>query len=429
MNGASMKYTHKLIVFIFILLAAQTAFGQTRQDRLRQKGYINPEEIVSLDSTLTVDQALAILDTMSEKFVGKIIDYPGTHTGKIGVWVFNQHWHDALESILKLNGLWYREENRFIRIITPEGEVRGGPVTPAAGGPATPGKMEERPPTLESRDVKISAVFFTVNLDRAQNYGISWNFYRAPKTNNEPSVDAYVSSGMAAKDTLNFGSTLPRPPLLDEALGAGISSPLLSFGNIDALVKFFGSNQIGEVTISPDVIVRDGKEGKIVVGSTIFITTKDIAGNTIQQPLEAGTIIQVTPVTYTQSDTDFIDLTLKVEQSAAQQGVTGVTINKSQVLTHILLFDGEETVIGGLMSNTETEVREGIPFLRDLPWWFFGLRYLFGSEGKEKIKEELVILLKAELVPQIRQRFSERGNHENLIEKKRKEFQMEYEKK
>lgn len=429
MNGASMKYTHKLIVFIFILLAAQTAFGQTREERLRQKGYINPEEIVSLDSTLTMDQALAILDTMSEKFVGKIIDFPGAHVGKIGVWVLNQHWHDAMESILKFNGLWYKEENRFIRIITPEGEVRGGPVTPAAGGAGPTGKMEERPPTLESRDVKISAVFFTVNLDKAQNFGISWNFYRTGSANN-PTLGAYVSAGMAGKDTLNVPSAqpLPKTPLSD-ALGAAISSQQFSFGNIDALVKFFGQNQIGEVLISPDVIVRDGKEGKIVVGSTIFITTKDIAGNTIQQPLEAGTIIQVTPTTYTQADTDFINLILKVEQSSAAEGATGLTINKSSVVTNILLYDGEETVIGGLMSTNETEVREGIPFLRDLPWWFFGLRYVFGSESKEKIKEELVILLKAELVPQIRQRFSGRGNHENLIEKKRKEFQMEYEKK
>lgn len=425
-----MKYTHKLIIFIFILLGVQTTFGQTRDDRLRQKGYVNPEEIVSLDSTLTIDQALAILDTMSEKFVGKIIDFPGTHPGKIGVWVMNQHWHDALELILKSNGLWYKEENRFIRIITPEGEVRGGPVTPAAGGPGVPGKVEERPPTLESRDIKISAVFFTVNLDKAQNYGISWNFYRQQSANT-PTLGGFVSTGMAAKDTLTIPPTpnpLPRSPL-DEALGAAISSQQFSFGNIDALVKFFGQNQIGEVTISPDVIVRDGKEGKIVVGSTIFITSKDIAGNTIQQPLEAGTIIQVTPTTYTQSDTDFINLILKVEQSSAAEGATGLTINKSSVITNILLYDGEETVIGGLMSTNETEVREGIPFLRDLPWWFFGLRYLFGSESTEKIKEELVILLRAELVPQIRQRFSERGNHENLIEKKRKEFQMEYEKK
>ncbi len=423
-----MKYTQKLIVFIFILLAAQTAFGQqTREDRLRQKGYVNPEEIVSLDSTLTLDQALAILDTMSEKFVGKIIDYPGTHPGKIGVWVLNQHWHDALELILKSNGLWYKEENRFIRVVTPEGEVRGGPVAPAAGGAGIPGRAEERPPTLESRDVKISAVFFTVNLDKAQNYGISWNFFRA-SSGNSPALQAYTSMGLAAKDSISPGANLAKAPL-DDALGGAITSPQLSFGNISALVKFFGSNQIGEVTISPDIIVRDGKEGKIVVGSTIFITTKDIAGNTIQQPLEAGTIIQVTPTTYTQSDTDFIGLVLKVEQSSAEQGVTGLTINKSSVITNILLYDGEETVIGGLMSNTETEVREGIPFLRDLPWWFFGLRYVFGSESKEKIKEELVILLRAELVPQIRQRFSDKGNRENLIEKKRKEFQMEYEKK
>ena len=45
-----------------------------------------------------------------------------------------------------------------------------------------------------------------------------------------------------------------------------------------------------------------------------------------------------------------------------------------------MLNDGEETVLGGLYSTTKTSTRAGVPFLRDLPWYVFGLRYIFGSE-------------------------------------------------
>ncbi len=48
-----------------------------------------------------------------------------------------------------------------------------------------------------------------------------------------------------------------------------------------------------------------------------------------------------------------------------------------------------------------------MPFLKDLPWWFFGLRYIFGYEDNIVNKKELVILIKADLVPSIQQRLAE----------------------
>jgi type IV pilus assembly protein PilQ len=47
-----------------------------------------------------------------------------------------------------------------------------------------------------------------------------------------------------------------------------------------------------------------------------------------------------------------------------------------------------------------------VPFLKDLPWYVFGLRYLFGSDEVRLSKKELVILLKAELVPTLKDRLA-----------------------
>ena len=60
--------------------------------------------------------------------------------------------------------------------------------------------------------------------------------------------------------------------------------------------------------------------------------------------------------------------------------LTTTIINKTTAKTQVLLLDGEETVIGGLFLNENTTVRTGIPFLKDLPWWVFGIRYLAGSD-------------------------------------------------
>ena len=94
--------------------------------------------------------------------------------------------------------------------------------------------------------------------------------------------------------------------------------------------------------------------------------------------------------------------------------------------THVLLYDGEETVIGGLISTLDQQSREGVPILKDLPWWFFGLRYIFGSDSKIKTKSELIILLKAELTDPIRDRMVVRQTRQEILNNKRKEYSKEF---
>jgi type IV pilus assembly protein PilQ len=204
--------------------------------------------------------------------------------------------------------------------------------------------------------------------------------------------------------------------------------PEFTFANIDALVKFFGHDELGEVITSPEIVVRNGKKGKIQVGKNIFVTTRDVSGNPISQQVQTGTIIDVTPIVYTQADTDFIYLDLTIEQSDAAVGQTGPEINKSSVQTHALLYDGEETAIGGLYTTVEQNVREGVPFLKDLPWWFLGFRYIFGSDNKIKQKNELIVLLKAELSNPIRERMTTHQTEQELINTKRREFQHDFQK-
>lgn len=393
-----------------------SVYSQGRDTRLRTKGYVNPQEIVSLDSTMRMDQAIMVIGELSRQFAGKIIIDLEKRKTSIGVYIVNQHWRDALDMILARNGLVYDEEAEFIRIKAPG-------VTAEGGGRTESGAPIELPPTLESRDVKISAVFFSTNLTKLQEYGISWSFFRS-KTK-EPEETAYMSAGMGRGDTVS-----PVPPIQNPSLQKGLlelhSPPEFKFANIDALIKFFGSNDIGEILTSPEITVRNGKKGRIQVGKDIFITTRDIAGNTINQQVSTGTIIDVTPMVYTQMDTDFVYLDLNIEQSDV---APGPQINRTSVKTHALLYNGEETVIGGLYTTLDQESREGIPVLKDLPPWFFGLRYLFGSERKFKTKNELIVLLKVELSAPIRSRMSNRQHEREIIDEQRKKLQQDHDRK
>ncbi len=410
-----MKKRYFIYLFSLCILITQFGFGQARDAR-KLKGYVNPQEIVSLDSTMRMDQALLVLNELSKQFAGKVIIDLEKRTAPIGVYIVNQYWRDALETILNRHGLSYIEEADYIRIV-PQGAMAA--MTQGAGGQGP----SEPPPTLDARDVKISAAFFSTNLTKLQQYGIMWNFFRS-KTK-EPSENFYVAAGTGGGDTL--GNIPPRPRgSFSNGLGIFQSPPSFTFANIDALVKFFGSNSLGDILTSPDLVVRNGKKGKIQIGKDIFVSTRDFAGNTIQQQISTGTIIEVTPIVYTESDTDFIYLDITIEQSDASPGPE---INRQRVQTFALLYDGEETIIGGLISTLNNHDREGIPFLKDLPWWFFGLRYIFGSDATIQTKNELIILLKAELTEPIRDRMVVRQNRNDLINNKRKENQKAFDKK
>ncbi|MBI5464934.1 MAG: general secretion pathway protein GspD, partial [Ignavibacteriales bacterium] len=132
----------------------------------------------------------------------------------------------------------------------------------------------------------------------------------------------------------------------------------------------------------------------------------------------------------TQDGTNFVYLLISAERSSYDPG-TG-TIGKTTASTYALLYDGEETAIGGLYGTAETAKREGFPFLKDLPWWFFGLRYVFGYDRKEVTRNELVVLVKADIVPTLKSRIEEKEKQKTTrekIEERKEEFEQRMRKK
>jgi type IV pilus assembly protein PilQ len=156
-------------------------------------------------------------------------------------------------------------------------------------------------------------------------------------------------------------------------------------------------------------------QGKIQIGSDISIKQRDFAGNVIDVFYSTGTIIQVTPFIYNEDNQDYILLKVSAERSSAIPGEITTEIKKTLVSTDLMMLSGDERVIGGLFINEEINVRQGIPILKDLPWWVFGIRYLTGYERKQITKKEVIILLHAELIPTIKERVVQK--RENEIEK------------
>ena len=166
----------------------------------------------------------------------------------------------------------------------------------------------------------------------------------------------------------------------------------------------------------------------IQVGVNFFVTTKDFAGNTVQTMQNAGIIINATPTVYSQDSVDFVALNLDLTNSSlAGNATTGTIINTEQATTKVLLLNGEQTTIGGLYSTTESSHREGIPVLKDLPWWVLGIRYLTGSETMTTQTKELIILIKADILPTLMERFEALKTESSKAQKTMQDRLREYE--
>jgi len=399
----------QLIIFLIIIVCVtQGLFAQTRKNPEFRRNYTAPDEIISLSQTMTFDQVFAVFYDLSKKYLGKIIISEVNLNFPIGIDIDKLHWLDAFEQILRKNGLWYEEQSDYLRIISTKVKEE-------------PKKQKNPDITFHSREVAISAIFFEADGSKLAQLGFSWDFFRGNDVNMQMSMTA---AGAVSTENSQTGGD-DKPAVLQIQ-----AQPELDFGSLLALFKALESDQVGEVVANPQITVRSGVAGIIQVGSDIAVTTRDFAGNTVNQFFSTGSIINVTPEVIEYDSVNFIHLNLKIERSNTGTSTTGLEIKKSQAQTSILMLDGEESIIGGLYVNEESNTREGVPVLKDLPWWFFGLKYLFGYDSKRLVKKELLIIIKAELVPSLAERLEAKKNlsKDRLLQMKRKEnsLKMKY---
>jgi general secretion pathway protein D len=393
------------IVVILVAMGSASTWGQTTPaERRAFREYTSPQELVSIAPTTPLDKALSAISEVSQKFVGKIIIDTERRSMVIGTDIQGMQWRDALEQICRKNDLWYTEFENYIQITSQvsTGERTGGAPPTTSGGPTPAGQLvtdiQKEPATFRSREIRISAFFFEVNLTRSEEVGINWNFAKS-------TADADIGVNFVGAD--NVGTEIFKTEI----------TPKVSFATMSFLLKLFSNYKLGEVLSSPQIIVRSGEEGRIQVGQDFSVRERDFAGNLIDRFYSAGTIVKVTPQVITEQGVNFIRLKIQAERSSVAPGQVSTIINKTQANTDVLLLDGEETLIGGLYDNETNTTRTGVPFLKDLPWYVLGLRYLFGYDKDEVIKKELVILLKTELVPTLQERVTQRKTDIQMYDK------------
>jgi len=363
----------------FILIAQKKVEDQF-------KTYRNPDELITLSESIPFNKAVELLSRISESVTGRKIISMIDIEEPIGIQLDLIPYEKALAIITQFKGLVFEERPDVIVIKKPsEFDVKTSPDYVS----------------FNTREVKISALFFEMDVGESKRKGIDWKFLLSgrgfsvgPLLRTQPETQQQTG-----------GTGQSKPAQLEiEGLGTFTSGSVK--GDATAIFRMFEEENLGEIIANPSISVRDRNLGKIQVGSDFSVRTRDFAGNTIERFFPTGTIIEVIPYVFNENSVDYILLKIKVERSSFNTNELTTEIRKTSAETQAILLDGEETVIGGLFITEESKVRNGIPILKDLPWWVLGIRYLAGSDEIIQRKKELVILLKAELLESLDSRFN-----------------------
>lgn len=387
-----MKNLSKVLIFFFFFLPI-VSFTQT-QPRPEWTKSGNPEFNVSISETVEMGKALQLINEVTFKTLGKVIVDNSEKTNPIGVEIVNLHWRRALELICKKNELEFEEGPNFIRVYNPLTKKTEGLEKLDVIG-------------VDTREVIIEAIFFEADRSALRELGVNWSTINSGVVN----TSAIQQTAENVSDNNIFTLSVQRQ--VDRAL------------SVSGLVKTFENKGLGHVLSNPQIRVRDRQEGYVQVGQDFSIKTRDFAGNTIESFVSAGTILRVQPSVIIDKGVTFILLKINVERSTGDVSQLTTTINKSQASTSLLMLPGEEAAIGGLYTTEKRTTRKGIPFLKDLPWWVFGIRYLSGYERELINQKELVIMLKVDLEPDLRTRLEQRLMEHRLdIEKAKREQRL-----
>ena len=361
----------KLVSLLILLCLFLTLFGQEQKvKKVRQ------EELITISRETKFAPALKAIEHLSLEFAGKNILNTSTLNSEIGIPIKSLHWKDALELIVKFHNIVLEE--RPATFVVKDVEILIDESGKQIGA--------EKKVTASTKQVRISAIFFKADKSLINEVGIDWTtlFNGTVKAN----VELATTESNLSSDILSAG--LPN----------GINFGDVTIG-LETLLRIIEANQKGTIIARPSITVLTKKEGFIQIGQDFSVKTLDDAGNTTEKFFETGIIMKVTPEVLIEGDREAVYLSVEVEKSSAIPGNISTIIDKSESNTFVLLYDGEETVIGGLYDKEVKIDRGGVPILKDLPWWVFGLRYLFGYETESFKEREMIIIVKAEIIDSI----------------------------
>jgi type IV pilus assembly protein PilQ len=226
------------------------------------------------------------------------------------------------------------------------------------------------------KQVEIVAKLVDVDYEATREIGVRWDLLNLASQQASAVGDLVVDARSAAPiGTFRIGT-------------------VQSWGEVQAVIDMLEKENKANIISNPRIVTAENREASILVGKQIPLIVADEAGNPITELTKIGIILRVTPHVNL-DNTITLDLHPEVSDLSSQATVQGgVVISMSEADTRVVVANGETAVIGGLISEVESTLRNGVPILKDIPI----VGGLFRLTNDVKKKRELVIFVTPKIV-------------------------------
>jgi general secretion pathway protein D len=226
------------------------------------------------------------------------------------------------------------------------------------------------------KEVIVDVRIYSIKLSKSHQTGVNWN-------------KLSLSVQKAVPVTGNVGSTI-----LDST----------NF-NLDGLLNFLSTyGQLNSIS-NPKITTLNNQKAIITVGSTINysykVTTTDKNGNMVQsdkiEDKFVGILLDITPEI---SNNGIIMMSIVPSISSLDNSSTQTNPNlppntiEKKLSTMVRVKNNSTIILGGLITDTKTLQRNGVPILKEIPL----VKYLFSYESEISDKEELIFVITPHIV-------------------------------
>ncbi len=232
--------------------------------------------------------------------------------------------------------------------------------------------------------VMLNAVIAQITLSEATRFGVDW-------------------SRIAEDSALNPISTETATGFLPESGLEGLlfnKSFIRGAAQVDATLEAIAVNNDVQLLARPSLTVTNNQEGEIQIGSQVpvqqgsSIGSAGIATTNIQYR-DTGIVLSITP----QINTDgVVNLVINQVLRSVESGSSGVNnnpiFNNQEITTTVVVRDGENVVLGGLIQTDTENLNTGVPGLSRVPL----LGKLFSYQQQVIERRELFIVIRPEII-------------------------------
>ncbi len=250
------------------------------------------------------------------------------------------------------------------------------------------------------RQVMIEARLVIANTDFRREMGVRWGGVGFDRSS-DALVEVAGSTGGLDSDPgspaewLSGNGTLDLEENMMVDLGVANSSGSFAFSVlsdsafIDLELSALENTGQAEIMSQPKVITGDKQQATIMSGTEIPYQEASASGATTTSFKEAVLKLDVTPQ-ITPDNRIIMDLVINQDSVGALNQASGIpTIDVTEVMTKVLVQNGQTVVLGGIFQVEQVEGEDKVPFLGDIPV----LGRMFKRDITSQEKRELLVFI------------------------------------